>query len=62
MNRRVTPPKRVTSPTWGCPPDVNLPLQNAAVRMQLMKMRKELTVTVLREEITVLVKGKITVS
>ena len=58
MNRRVTPPKRVTVVAHL---HVNMPLQNAAVRKQLMKMRKELTVTALKNT-TVLVKGKITVS
>ena len=54
--------RRVTSPTWVAHLHVNMPSQNAAVRKQLMKMRKELTVTALWEEIIVLVKGEITVS
>ena len=57
MNRRV-----YTSPTWVAHLHINMPLQNVAVRKHLIKMRKELTVTALWEEITVLVKGKITVS
>ena len=57
MNRRV-----FTSPTWVAHLHINMPLQNVAVRKHLIKMRKELTVTALWEEITVLVKGKITVS
>ena len=54
--------RRVTSPSWVAHLHINMPLQNAAVRKQLIKMRKELTITALWEEITVLVKGKITVS
>ena len=32
MDRRVTPPRRVTSPTWGPPP----PCKQALIRLALM--------------------------
>ena len=54
--------RRVTSPTWVAHLHINMPLQNAAVRKQLMKMRKELTVTALWEDNYSTCKGKITVS
>ena len=39
MNRRVTPPKKVTSPTWGPPPPFKQALTNGLfLRLHIWKM------------------------
>ena len=36
MDRRITPPKRVTSPTWGLPPPCKQALSFPALRLNFV--------------------------
>ena len=42
MNRRVTPPKRVTSPSWGAPPLCNRPLMRDSQFVRLTYVQRNI--------------------